>query len=110
VDSLGTIVKSEAIKSAAKMIEIAFCNYGKIFRIAEAKFLVVLEEEIEKSYYHGSEILKKRVHNSNKSRGLKVYLADNYILYEKDGERMLESILTELEYSSPDINQIIDSR
>jgi GGDEF domain-containing protein len=109
VESLGALGKSEAIKSAAKMIEFAFCNYGKIFRIAEAKFLVVLEIEIEKSYDHGLEILKKRIHNSNKSRGLKVYLADNYILYEKDGERMLESILAELEYSLPDTKQIKDS-
>lgn len=96
--SFGTVGKNEVVKSAAKMIEVAFSNYGKIFRIAEARFLVVLETEVEKSYQHGMEILKKRVQNSNKSRGINFYLGENYITYDREGEHTLETILEELDY------------
>jgi GGDEF domain-containing protein len=104
--SFGTVGKNEVIKSAAKMIEVAFSNYGKIFRIAEAQFLIVLEAEVEKSYQHGMEILRKRVQNSNKSRGINFYLGDNYILYQRDGEQSLETILEELEVTLHEMKKI----
>lgn len=97
ISSFGTVGKDEVIKSTAKMIEVAFRNNGKIFRIAEAQFLIVLEAEVEKSYLHGIEILKKRVQNSNKSRGIKFYLGDSLIHYHKNGEFTLEMILEDLE-------------
>lgn len=107
--SFGAIEKVDVLKSAAKMIEFSFSNIGKIFRIDEAEFIIVLENDIEKSYYHGMEILKKRVHNSNKSRGLKVYLADSYILYDRDGNLSLEAVLEELYYAIQDIKKLKES-
>ncbi len=98
--SFGTVGKSEVIKSAAKMVQVAFGNHGKIFRITEAQFLVVLDAEDRKSYQSCMEILNKRVQNSNKSRGIKFYMGDNYILYHKDGNITIDTILKELEFKN----------
>lgn len=96
--SFGETQKVELLKSVAKIIEFSFSNYGKIFRIAESEFIIVLESEIEKSYQQGMDNLKKRVHNSNKSRGLKICLMDHFMLYERE-EKSIETALQELYHS-----------
>ncbi|MDD5936262.1 MAG: diguanylate cyclase [Clostridiales bacterium] len=105
-NELGLKAKNEILISTAKMMERAFHNAGSIFRYSEGKFIIMLNENIEETYSSGMQNLKKRLHNSNKSRGQKLYLADTFIMYDSKENQDIKNVIEELEFSLENVKKI----
>lgn len=95
----GYRAKAECIRCVARMIERAFRNLGTIYQLEEGQFMILLEKNIEENYNTGLNVLNKRVHNSNKSRDIKIVLSHVFAVHHLGEAKTIDGVLDDLETS-----------
>ncbi len=98
-DEFGQDAKNQVLLSVTKMVERAFHNIGIVYRYTHNKFMIMLSGNIDENYSVGMINLKKRLHNSNKSRVHEISLADTFLIYDHGFGQQIENVIEDMELS-----------
>ncbi len=92
----GTQIKDELLFSVARILGKVFHGSEKIYRISETMFILTLPNYDEMIYASSMSAVEKRVHNSNKSRGVKIELKHTYAVYNRESGIGIKNLLEDM--------------